>query len=419
MKFQHKIIAVLTAAGLSLALSACGGSNAGGAENSDKDGKKVTLTYLSWNSEKEVSPLIKAFEEKYPNIKIDVQTAEGSANGYAKTLTTRAAGNQLPDVFHLSTELRDVMKSGLAKDITDEPFMEGIDQTAKDLYSYKGKVYGMSVSAWGGVIVYNKALLKKAGVPEQIPTKFSDFIKYGEKIKAAGIIPYMEESSVVSGSFLPMLNGWYATHDINDTNNPIWEGKKTFSEIWTPLIKQWQELPASGVMPKEVVGLSYDQMKQEFIQGKVAMFRSGPWEFKTFHDAKVDFGTAPYPAFEGGEAYIGGGPDSPFSISAKITGDKLKAAETFLGYINSPEGLKVASEKMGKISSSTKYQTDVDPAFKDVYLNYLQKGKYGWINWSKNGNDMAKVMTDNFQKLILGQTTPEEVGKALDIAWKQ
>lgn len=416
MKFHKKIITVLAVAGLSIGLSACGGSSDTGA---GKAGEKITLTYLSWNSEKEVRPLIDAFEKANPNIKIDVQTAEGSANGYAKTLTTRASGNQLPDIFHMSTELRDVMKNGWAKDLTKEPFMEGIDQTAKDLYSYNGKVYGMAVSAWGGVIVYNKALLKKAGVSEEIPTKLPEFIEYGKKIKAAGIIPYMEESNVVSGSFLPMLNGWYATHKISDKENPIWEGKKTFTEIWTPLIKQWQTLSSSGVMPKEVVGLSYDQMKQEFVQGKVAMFRSGPWEFQTFHDAKIDFGTAPYPAFEGGEPYIGGGPDSPFCLSAKLEGDRLKAAQTFMSFVNSPEGLKVASEKMGKISSSSKYQTKVDPAFEKVYVDYLRKGKYGWANWPKNGNNMAKVMSDNFQKIILGQATPEEVAKALDEAWKQ
>lgn len=37
------------------------------------------------------------------------------------------------------------------------------------------------------------------------------FIKLGEETEAKGIKPYMEDSTVVSGSFLPMLEyGYYA-----------------------------------------------------------------------------------------------------------------------------------------------------------------------------------------------------------------
>ncbi|MBV7363287.1 extracellular solute-binding protein [Actinomycetaceae bacterium TAE3-ERU4] len=415
--FRKKGLAVVIAASLAVSLGACGGTKS--ATPSQDDNEKVTLTYLSWWNEKIARPLIDAFEKENPNIKIDFNSAEGSANGYAQLLTTRIAGNQIPDIYHMSTEVRtDIMKGGYAKDLTGKPFMEGIDPTGAAMYSLNGKTYGMPVSAWAGVIVYNKDLLKKAGVPEKIPEKLPEFIEYGKKIKASGTAVYMEESNVVSGSFLPMLGGYFAQHSITDENNPIYKGEKTFSEVWTPVLTQWQTLSTSGIMPKEVVGLSGDQVKQEFLQGKLAMYRSGAWDFPDIKKAGINFGTAPYPAVEGGEPYIGGGPDSPFVMSSKLEGKKLQAAEKFFSFVNSDKGLSIMDESLGTISSSTKHKTKVDPEFEDVYVNYLQKGKYFWSNWPKKAAVMAKTMSDNFQELILGNTTPAKVTEALDAKWK-
>ena len=416
MKF-HKLLTVTAVAGLSLSLAACGGQAK--SDGSAEPGKgSVKITYLAWDPADKMQVLVDAFEKANPDVKVEIQSAENSANGYAEVLKTRIAGDQAPDVFHMSTELRgDIMKGGFVKDLTNEPFMKTADKVAKEMYSLDGKQYGMSVSAWTGVIITNKSLLKQAGVSEQVPNNLKDFIEFSNKIKDSGVSPYMEEPNVVSGSFLPMLGGYLNQKGINDNNNPIWEGKQTFTELWLPVVQQWNQLVTSGVIPKEMVGLSGDQIKQQFLSGKLAMYRSGPWDFDDIKKANIDYGVAAFPAVEGGESWVGGGPDSPFAINAKIDDAKTKAAEKFLGFVNSEEGLKIYEKELGKLITSEGFKGTVDPVLEPLVKEYLQTGKYSWANWPKKADEMAKTMSDSFQQMELGQLTPEQVTKALDEKW--
>lgn len=410
MKFSKTIIAAVAAAAMIVPLAACGSGTA--------DSGKTTITYFSWNNENQVKPIIEAFEKANPDIKVDLSTAQGEAADYAQTLTTRAAGNQLPDVFHMSIETRnEVLDAGLAKDLTNEPFMDSIPDTNKDLYTRDGKVYGMSPTAWVGVIVYNKDLLKQVGY-DSVPETIDEFCELGKKLQAAGITPYMDDPTVVSGSFQPMLGGYYAKQGIDTSEWPEMGEGGSFEKQWTPIIKEWQKLIDSGTMPKEVVGVNNDQIKQQFMTGQLAMFRSGPWDFPDLNSSGVDYAAAPFPAVEGGEPYVGGGPDSPFAISSKIDGDKLKAAEKFLAFMNSEEGLKLEEKNIGQISVSSEYAADVAPQLQDIYDEYVTTGKYYWTNWSQNGNVMATEMTSQWQLLIQGSTDAASVAKHMDETWK-
>ncbi|MEU9652096.1 extracellular solute-binding protein [Streptomyces sp. NPDC048110] len=402
-----------TSAALALAaasLAACGAD----ANNGGSDGQ-TTISYFSWNNEASMKEIIDTFEAENPDINIDFSAPTGTANDYAQTLMTRISGNQTPDVFHMSVETRnEIIEAGLARDVTDARFMEGIDPTASEMYTKGGKVYGMAPTAWAGVIVYNKDLLKQAGY-DSVPKDLDGFIQLGKDLLDEGITPYMEDTSVTSGSFNPMLGGYYAAS--GKTDQTIFEGKTTFESDWTPLIEQWQRLVTEGVLPPSTVGVGADQIKQSFMTGDLAMFRSGPWDFADLGTSGVDYGTAPFPAFEGGEPFIGGGPDSPYVLSSKIGGDKLAAAEKFLAFLNSDEGLTLAEKSLNQISTSAKHDSNVAPQLEDVYQDYVKRGKYYWINWPASGNVMGSEIAAQFQLLIQGQATPADVAKALDAKW--
>lgn len=410
MKNPTRALAAFTAiAAASVAFAAC----AGGPTSGDGDGE-TTLTYYSWNNQEMMQPLVDAFEDANPGIQIDMSSANGGPAEYAQTLLARASGNQLPDIFHLSLETRnELIDGGVVRDITDEPFMEGIDPTATEMFAKEGKAYGMSTGAWQGVLIYNRDLLSKVGYDE-VPTELDEFIEMGEKLQAAGITPYLEDESSGSPSFITMLGGWYAANGTTDAE--IFEDGESFS-TWIPAIEQWQKLLDSGVLPKETVGVSTDQVKQNFLSGELAMFRSGPWDFADIEAAGVDFWTAPFPAFDGGEPYIGGGPDSPFSVSANIDGDKLEAAQKFMTFINSPEGLELAEEHLNQVSTSANHDAKVAPQIEDIYQNYLKEGKYYWTSWPRDGAVMGQEFAAQFQLLIQGQATPEDLTAALDSKW--
>ncbi|MFI2565552.1 ABC transporter substrate-binding protein [Paenarthrobacter sp. NPDC018779] len=409
MKAHRAVAAVIAATALMASLSACG-SSAG------SNGDKTTISYFSWQNQASIQPLVDKFEEENPDINVDVSAASGGPTEYAQTLMTRIAGNQAPDVFHMSIETRnEVMGAGYARDLTHESFMEGLDPTAASLYTRDGKVYGMAPTAWAGVIVYNKDLLKKAGY-DSVPTTLTEFIKLGKALKEHDVIPYMEDTSGVSGSFSPMLGGLYAAQGQNG-KDPVLSGEKTFAQEWTPVIEQWQQLVTQGVLPATAVGVSGAQIKEQFMTGQVAMFRSGPWDFKDLNASGIDFAAAPFPGVDGGEPFVGGGPDSPYVISSKIDGAKLAAGQKFLSFINSAEGLQLAQDNMNQVSTSSKYDSKVAPQLQEVYRDYIKNGKYYWVNWPKAGTVMGQEVTSQWQLLIQGKATPKSVAEALDAKW--
>lgn len=400
-------MAATTAFAIAGTLAACGSGEGG-------EGG-TTISYYSWHNAAGMQPIVDAFEEANPDITVDLSTASGDANDYAETLMTRIAGNQTPDVFHMSIETRsEVIESGAARDLTGEPFMEGIDPTATELYTADGSVYGMSTSAWAGVIVYNADLLAQAGYDE-VPATLDEFIEMGEALNELGVIAYMDDPTVVSGSFSPMLGGHYAASGQSDTE--VFAGETTFAEQWTPVIEQWQELVESGVMPASVVGVSGDQIKQQFMTGELAMYRSGAWDFPDLDTSGINYSTAPFPAIDGGEPYVGGGPDSPYVISSSSEGEKLQAAQKFLTFLNSPEGLELAEANIGQVSTSANYDSKVPAQIEDVYQDYIKTGKYYWINWPEHGTVMGQEIAAQFQLLIQGQQTPEQTAASLDAKW--
>lgn len=408
MRIRNRIAATVISAAMLAPMAACGAG---------ADSDTTTLTYFSWHPEPAMAPILKAFEDANPGIKIDMGVANGTANDYAQTLTTRIAGNQTPDVFHMSIETRStIMDGGYALDLTDEPFMEGVDPTATELYTQDGRTYGMSLTAWIGAIIYNADALKSVGY-DAVPTDFDEFLVMGKALADAGWMPYLEDTSVVSGSFSAMLGGYYHSQGISPSDDPVFTGKQTFEEVYTPLATQWQELVSSGTMPATSVGVNADQMTQAFLTGSLAMYRSGPWDFAKISEAGINFGVAPFPALDGGEPYVGGGPDSPFVISSKLEGDKLEAAKKFLAFLNTAETLAMFNEQLDQISTSAKYDSVVAPELEDVYTDYLKTGKYFWINWPTGGTVMGQEIASQWQLLIQGQASASEVAQALDRKW--
>lgn len=227
----------------------------------------------------------------------------------------------------------------------------------------------------------------------------------------------MEGTGEISGSFFPMMGGVNAQNGNSEGNLPILEGKTTFSQAWTSTVKQWLRLVDEGAMPREVVGMSNDQIKQMFLTGQLAMYRSGPWDFADLTASGINYDLEGYPAVEGGERYLGGGAPSAYAISAKIDGAKLEAARKFLSFLNSEKGLQLTEKYCQEISASTKYTAKVDEHMQQAYEDYVVKGKYWWPNWTVKGEVMTKEITAQWQLLIQGKQTPEQTTENIDKKW--
>ena len=173
---------VLVALAVALGVAACGGDDGGGGEG----GEPVELSFLVANSEQAVKPaeaLIAAFEEKNPNINIDLETGPQGSE-LDNLVKTRLATGEMNDVFvYLAGSLFQALKpESQLQPLNDEPWVADLDETYVPTVSVDDQVYGAPFgSAFGGGILYNKKVYEKLGL--EIPKTWDEFMANNAKVE--------------------------------------------------------------------------------------------------------------------------------------------------------------------------------------------------------------------------------------------
>ena len=406
-------LAIASAAALAmvLPLGACGSDGASGGQ--------TRISFYSFFKENQIGDVIEGFEKANPDIKIDAQFGQDPAQ-YQQTLQTRLAGGEPPTIFNMTMDNRtDIMDANQALDISGEDFLDGIDESNFTLFSRDGKTYGMPVSAWIGMMFYNKDILAKYGY-DTIPATWDEFIEMGKKIDKGGDNAFLEDlASGISPTFSALLASYYESEGNDQMDETIFNGDATFSDEWTKPLEEWNKAIKAGVIPTKTVGLSGDQIKQEFLTGNLAVMRSGPWDLNDMRDSVIKFGVAAMPAYGDGDQWINGGPDQGFAISAKASEQEQAAAKKFLSYLNSEEGLKLFTTQANTTSISDKYRNEPAEEFADLYKDYFNTSRFYWVNWAKGPTAMSTEIIAQQQQMVQGKSSAADVAKAMDAKWAE
>ncbi len=108
------------------------------------------------------------------------------------TFASALAAGKAPDLLSLDLILTpDFMKAGYLKDITDpmagNANIKKVVQAHIDLATYKKRLYGVPFTPDDSVLLYNKALFKKAGLDlEKPPMTTGEIVSAARKIRALG-----------------------------------------------------------------------------------------------------------------------------------------------------------------------------------------------------------------------------------------
>jgi multiple sugar transport system substrate-binding protein len=155
--------------------------------------QQVKLTLWShWAAEKIkrdfVEDAIKRFEAANPNVKIEASWYEKNAL-YAALKTALRAGTG-PDIFYAEPDQVEYMDNGLLLDLTPLNW-SGVEPWAKEIWTYKGKPYGLPLEAWSVELYYNKKTLADLGiaVPENAQLPAKDFTELIKRARAKNITP--------------------------------------------------------------------------------------------------------------------------------------------------------------------------------------------------------------------------------------
>jgi multiple sugar transport system substrate-binding protein len=129
--------------------------------------------------------LIKAFEAKNPNVKVDLQVIDW--NNITQQVNTMVQTRQLPDILNLNT-YAGFAKDGLlykASDVMAPSTVADFVPTFAKNSKYNGTQYGMPLLASARALFYNKDLFTKAHIAAP-PKTWAQLLADAKKLQALG-----------------------------------------------------------------------------------------------------------------------------------------------------------------------------------------------------------------------------------------
>lgn len=414
-----------------LITTACNGDKG----NSTKsDGEKITLKMMhlwpdSNNSaqNKMVKEIIREFEEDNPSITIKTEALENEQ--YKSKLKVLAASNDLPDIgFTWAAGFMDPYVRGnkfaamddLLQDELKGKFVAGTTEG----YSFDGKTYALPVELNIVPVYYNKEIF--SGFNLQPPQTLDDLKVIIRTLNNNGITPV-----TLGGKDGWPASFWYM-YLADRIGGPDLMDKAVANQDFTDpslleAARQVQELVNLNTFIKGYNGLSNDEAKVQFMNGKSAMFVTGTWELPDFttttniaQEFKVNIGYFKFPTVEGGKGNVDdwvGGPGTGLFVS-KNSKHALEAKEFVSFFV----------QKWGEhsvVNAGVIPATKVDTAaiklpqmFIDL-LNELNKANKVTLYLDTQMKPVASTIHMNQIQALFGEAvTPEEFIKKQDDALK-
>lgn len=304
-----------------------------GNDDSEGSGEPVTIEYFSFSAGEDNLPrleaIVEAFESEYPNITVDLRTADFGS--YFTALQTRIAGNDAPDAFELNYEnfvtfadsgsLLDLEQA--APDIVDASvYYPGAYQA----FNHGGVQYGIPGSFSVVVLYYNKELFDQAGIdyPDDTWT-WEDEAAAAQAITELGDDTWGDYQPVQFFEFYKTLaqsGGSFFNDDVTEATFNSPEGVEA---------AEWLVNKIGTVMPteEEMGGQGDDTL---FSNGQIGMWHTGIWQFIALADASVDWDIAVEPGnVSAASHFFANG-----VVASESTEHPMEVA-TFLQYLASSE----------------------------------------------------------------------------------
>ena len=321
----------------------------------------VVLNFLNTQADNTYKFAIQQFEKTHPGITVREQKVPFDQLN-AQVQARVGSGDTSIDLYDADPpRISALVSKGLLADLSsvkDEVDSKLIPATIKPAM-IDGKLYAIPRATSMVLMMYNKDLLEKAGIPlpsadPQQRMTWEEVLADAKKAQAAGakwgIVPeqidryYQLQPLYESSGAGPGLTG-------DGLLTPAVNAPK-----WVETTEWYGKLFADGIAPR---GVSSDQTPALFQNGEAAFFVAGPWNFSALLKLPgLHWGIAPHPYFAGGKQVT---PTDGWAIGISPHTKHLKEAIEF--------ALFVASNKEVALNIAA---ATLPPASKEAFPDYLK-----------------------------------------------
>lgn len=350
---KKRILSLIMCAVLAFSLAACGSSD----KKESASDEKIVLEFPSWQAtepgfQEFWEEAVAEFENRHENVKINLYQVP--FDSYVDTLTTLYAAGTAPQITHIpSRYFAQFSDMGWF-----EPLNERLEETdildnwsnLQEGLQADGENYGVLLLGNGYSMYYNKAMFDEAGV--SIPTDVESFMEAAKTLtkdengdgdpevygfgacQVTDTNFYNEATSFIVG----MGGKWSDDGDISPMT----------SDATVEALETYQSLFKNNYTP---VGLSVEQKRQYFVEGKMAMIFDGPWVASLIDSASEEVkpnllvDTIPF-------ENVPGSVSNSLHIPATISDEEKDLVWEFIQMVAEDDFQKLYMEKVGSPSPS-------------------------------------------------------------------
>lgn len=376
---MRRFLAVMLVCILALSLVACGGSastadsaalsEGSGAEAGGSD-EEYTLTVWYWGEQEApgykayMDEMVARYEEQNPGITVEAVLQE-SDTLYSAFRTAESAGEG-PDVQYFwggTQALEDVWMGNVVpiSDYLTEEELSIFPQDTLNETNWGGKQWGIPAYLNIYVMLYNKDLMREAGIdPESPYTTYDEFIECCDKLVAADITPM---GMGLKDGWLPAWIGIYFGQQNMDNPNDmisLMRGEQSFTDekygAWLTELENWKN---KGYINEDILSLDLYQGQQLVESGEAAMTLHTQAYAVSLEEAmgSESIGVAPYPVYGSGELADSIAAPSQVYMIPKSAEHKEGAAQ-FLMFLQEEENVKTMYELTKTIMPSSRFNND-------------------------------------------------------------
>jgi multiple sugar transport system substrate-binding protein len=403
----------LTAAGCSN--SGSGGGGGGDVDISDTE-MEASIEFAAWESDFDWDAVIAGFNEKYPNI--TVQVTKSPFKDFFTRLQTQASGDNLPDAFMMNGPNFQLYASN---DII-VPFDKAVEdgeldfgnypEAMEQLYTYEGTPYAVPTSYDSIGLWYNQDLFEKAGV--EVPTEdwtWEDLHETSKEISEAlkdeGVYGFAggAYNQELFYNLIFQAGGAVLNEDATEAQYSS-DGSREALQFLRDMVED-----GSSPSIQTTADTSPDEL---FKNGKAAMVYGGSFRVQGYVDSAVGESIQVVPLPKGKErgVVLHGG-----AVVASASSENAAAAAAFAVYHGSQEGQQIIGESGASIPAyqgTEQAYIDAHPEY-DLQIFPESAEEYGFpYPVSANTQAWLEVESDMIPKILAGDLSVEEGTTQLD-----
>jgi ABC-type glycerol-3-phosphate transport system substrate-binding protein len=384
-----------------------------------------TITVWHWMTDRD-----KAFQElaaKYKEVTGITVRFElyAPSDVYSQKIVAAAQARVLPDIFGILDKksiIASFIESGFVADLTDEfkkdnalwetaifPKALAVNKfDAANPFKIKPGIYGVPIDVTNIQMIYNKKLLKTAGI-NAAPQTFDEFLRAVEALNRVGI------AGLVSGwGELWMADCFASNYAFNILGEEkimaTYRGDVSYTDPdWIKVFEVFKTLREKGALAEGIVTKANKYAEQDFALERAAFAFNGSWCVNVYHDMNpnLEYGVMIPPRInENLPMRIWGGAGSSFMVN-NTSGQKDKAI-AFLRWLTSKEQQAYLANETKNLPANRFALSSIPNVLSD-FAKGMDNTTHPTV-WPLNEDPLViEAFDKGIQSIIIGEKTPQEV----------